>query len=425
MALNLCKKRSYFVEDCKTTVYNDFSKSKKYISVQFYFKFQKGSSFLAGQVQVCIGDRLESRIPMSWGRTKVKAQTKVKVKDSSQPKSYRFYGVMNSFSLISLISHVIFAILFGIVGIFDLAIYYALTSFLWLVIYVYNQRGYNRFAFFGGVLESVVHASLTTFLLGWHGGFYLYIIVIIPLIFINAKLKQLYKVVVALLLGLLLLILFNQSPMIYSNEIIGTYLNVLNIALAIIILAFIGHAFENSAEDAEAELLRTNKKLMNMATTDPVTNLTNRRNMMARIEKEKEKIDRGGKPFTLIMVDIDNFKHVNDEYGHDGGDFVLISLAEMISVSIRKQDQVARWGGDEFLVMLPETDLEGGRVVAEKIRQRVLRTPFVYHEKDIPVTLTFGVGLCDANSGIGSTIRKADQALYFGKQAGKNRVSIN
>lgn len=354
----------------------------------------------------------------------MKPEKKSKFKDSSQPKSYRFFGVMNSFSLISLISHIIFAVVFAILGIFNLAIYYALTTFLWIVIYIYNRRGYHRFAFVVGVLESVVHATLATYLLGWQSGFYLYIFVVIPLIFVNAKVKQFFRVVLAILLGFLMLALFQQTTAIQEFAEVDRYFNMLNIALTIIIQAYIGYTFEVSAEDAEAELLRANKKLMNLAATDPVTNLTNRRNMMTRIEQEKEKIDRGGKPFSLLMVDIDNFKHVNDEYGHDGGDFVLVSLAEMISVSIRKQDQVARWGGDEFLVMLPETDQEGGRVVAEKIRQRVLRTPFVYHEKDIPVTLTFGVGLCDATSGIGSTIRKADQALYFGKQAGKNRVSL-
>lgn len=360
---------------------------------------------------------------MTWGRKTLKPEKRTKIKESAQPKSYRFYGVMRSFSLISLVSHIIFTVVFTASGFFSLGIYYALTSFLWLVIYIYNQRGYHRFAFSTGVLESVINATLATYVLGWQSSFYFYIFAIIPLIFINAKIRQTYKVVLAILLGMLVLALFLQTPLQPPQIDMETYLTVMNITLVILNLAYVGHAFENAAEDAEAELLRANRRLMNLAATDPVTNLTNRRNMMLRIEQEKEKIDRGGKPFSLIMVDIDNFKHVNDEFGHDGGDFVLIGLAEMISVSIRKQDQVARWGGDEFLVMLPETDLEGGRVVAEKIRQRVLRTPFVYHEKDIPVTLTFGVGLCDSNNGIGSCIRKADQALYFGKQSGKNRVT--
>jgi diguanylate cyclase (GGDEF)-like protein len=159
-----------------------------------------------------------------------------------------------------------------------------------------------------------------------------------------------------------------------------------------------------------------------MANTDPVTNLINRRMMMNRIEDEKVKVDRGGKPFTVVMVDIDNFKSINDAYGHDGGDFVLVQLAERIKLSLRKTDLVSRWGGDEFLFLLPETRLNEGAKVAEKVRDRIIKTPFVYRERDIQVTLTFGVSQCSMDVGVGSVIRKADQALYLGKEMGKNRV---
>jgi diguanylate cyclase (GGDEF)-like protein len=167
-----------------------------------------------------------------------------------------------------------------------------------------------------------------------------------------------------------------------------------------------------------------NKRLTNLASTDPVTNLANRRTMLSRINQEKMRLERTGEAFSLIMIDIDNFKVVNDEYGHDAGDFVLVTLAAIINFIIRKQDHVARWGGDEFLVFLPETSVTGARVVAEKIRARILTTPFIYREMDIPVTVTLGVSECDADSGIGNCIRKADIALYAGKQAGKNRVTV-
>jgi diguanylate cyclase (GGDEF)-like protein len=146
--------------------------------------------------------------------------------------------------------------------------------------------------------------------------------------------------------------------------------------------------------------------------------------MLSRITQEKIRLERTGEVFSLIMIDIDNFKVVNDEYGHDAGDFVLISLAAIINFIIRKQDHVARWGGDEFLVFLPETTMNGARVVAEKIRSRILTTPFIYREMDIPVTVTLGVSEGDVDAGIGNCIRKADIALYSGKQAGKNRVTL-
>lgn len=343
----------------------------------------------------------------------------------AQPRSYRFYAVMNCFSIISVLSHLIFTAVFAYLQLWDIAIYTAFASFLWIGIFLLNRRGNHRIAFLLGLVETFTLSTLTSFMLGWQSGFYLYILVAVLLSFVNAKMSSLVQVLLGIFSGVLLLYLFMFSPL---DPVLGTidrYLTAMNIVIAVVMLSFIGHYFEASAEGAETELLNVNKKLLNLATTDPVTNLTNRRNMMLRIEQEKEKLVMNGRPFVLIMIDIDNFKHVNDEYGHDCGDFVLVAIAESISLTIRKQDQVARWGGDEFLVMLPETDLEGGRIVGEKIRSRIIHTPFLYHGLDIPVTLTLGVGLCDKNIGIGGCLRKADQALYEGKQAGKNRVTLS
>ncbi len=354
----------------------------------------------------------------------MKTEKRANPKESIQPRSYRFYAVMNCFSIISIIDHLVFTAVFFYLQLWDLAIYCAGASLLWLGIFILNRRGNHRIAFALGALETFALCALTSMALGWPSGFFLYVFVVVILIFVNAKISTPVQVLLGIFSGALILYLYMFSPPEPVLGVIDRYLTLMNVSWVVMLFAFIGHYFEVSARGAEAELLSTNRKLLNLATTDPVTNLINRRNMILRIEQEKEKLDLNGRPFALVMIDIDNFKHVNDEYGHDCGDYVLVAIAETISLTIRKQDLVARWGGDEFLVMLPETDIDGGRVVAEKIRARILHTPFVYHELDIPVTLTLGVGLCDQITGIGNCIRKADQALYEGKQAGKNRVSV-
>jgi diguanylate cyclase (GGDEF)-like protein len=96
-------------------------------------------------------------------------------------------------------------------------------------------------------------------------------------------------------------------------------------------------------------------------------------------------------------------------------------MAEKIRYGVRKNDLICRWGGDEFLILLVESDLTNCQLVAEKIRQRVINSPFIYHDVDIPVTITLGVSQCDKNGSVGACIRKADLALYKGKQEGKNR----
>jgi diguanylate cyclase (GGDEF)-like protein len=197
---------------------------------------------------------------------------------------------------------------------------------------------------------------------------------------------------------------------------------VINLIAASVMLGVIGYLFGLADSLEEKERLLSSQRMMMMANTDPLTGLINRRIMMTKIQQEKERMDKGGKPFSLIMIDVDNFKQINDEYGHDGGDFVLINLTHMINMCLRKTDLVARWGGDEFLVLLPETTLQNGQLVAEKIKNRIAHTPFIYRETDIPVTVTLGVSECDMFSGITNSIRKADQALLQGKQAGKDQV---
>ncbi|KAF0109971.1 MAG: diguanylate cyclase [Chloroflexi bacterium] len=345
-----------------------------------------------------------------------------------QTKNYRFSIVLKNFALISLISFLFFTGIFSWLSLWGMALVCGTCAWLWAVIFLVNRNGLYRISFLFGIIISTTFSLFATYLLGWTSGFFYTTLMIIPLIFLNSKMNQVIKVMIVSMIGGLILLMFMlsslQTPLWTLEQTTLRWLNTINLIFAVVILSITGHYFETAASDAERALILANKKLTGLATTDPVTNLVNRRTMMSRIEQEKERMERGGKSFTLIMVDIDNFKQVNDEYGHDGGDFVLVNLAEMISLSLRKQDEIARWGGDEFLILLPETDLEGGRIVAEKIRARILRSPFVYREMDIPVTVTFGVGLCDSNVGIGSCIRKADQALYVGKQAGKNRVGI-
>lgn len=175
---------------------------------------------------------------------------------------------------------------------------------------------------------------------------------------------------------------------------------------------------------ANKELNIVNEKLKKIATTDFLTNLSNRREMINKIEYEQQRFARNNKKFVLMMADLDDFKNINDKYGHDGGDFILVSIANLIKSTIRKQDMLGRWGGEEFLLLLPETDLKGGKALAEKIRKNISVTPFIFDKNSISVTITFGVTVYDRKMSIDDCIRVADRALYRGKRSGKNTVVI-
>jgi diguanylate cyclase (GGDEF)-like protein len=164
------------------------------------------------------------------------------------------------------------------------------------------------------------------------------------------------------------------------------------------------------------------EKLDLISRTDSLTQLSNRRDYLEKFQCEINRFERNGKPFTVVLADIDNFKTINDGYGHDAGDFILARLAELMKSSVRKQDIVARWGGEEFIFLLPQTSMEGGKILAEEIRRKIQDNPFIYNDIHFTITITIGLSEYNGDNDTDGCIKKADQALYFGKRNGKNCV---
>ena len=170
------------------------------------------------------------------------------------------------------------------------------------------------------------------------------------------------------------------------------------------------------------ELREAYSRMEQMAKYDSLTRLYNRRSIMERIEIEMVRLGRTWRPFALIMMDVDGFKQVNDTYGHECGDQVLVHLSELINRHLRKQDVASRWGGEEFLLMLPETTMDGAEILAEKVRGIVESTPTIYQEHKIGITVTLGINVFSKPGPVSECIRGADNAMYFGKKKGKNTV---
>ncbi len=181
---------------------------------------------------------------------------------------------------------------------------------------------------------------------------------------------------------------------------------------------------EQEVFERTQELELANKKLDLISRTDELTQLPNRRDMNETIENEVGRSARTHKPFCFIFIDIDHFKNVNDTYGHAAGDMILKSVSTTVRNLLRKYDVLSRYGGEEFLTLLPETDLEGAAVVAERFRKQIENTTIRYAEFDIKVTITLGVSLYDPKLGADKSIQQADKALYEGKESGRNKVVI-
>jgi diguanylate cyclase (GGDEF)-like protein len=174
------------------------------------------------------------------------------------------------------------------------------------------------------------------------------------------------------------------------------------------------------------ELERVNKNLAELATIDPLTQVANRRAVEQRLAHEFQRERRYKHPLACILIDIDHFKAVNDNYGHPTGDKVLIEVAAAIRESIRTTDLVARFGGEEFIVLAPETSSAAAHMVAERIRKSITEKTTAKMDQGLPV-VTASLGVSSTEISVGNEtelVAKADAALYKAKHEGRNRVVI-
>lgn len=167
------------------------------------------------------------------------------------------------------------------------------------------------------------------------------------------------------------------------------------------------------------------KKIFVLSHTDEVTGLWNMKMFTKMANQERGRSIRYQRPFTLVMLDADNLKKVNDRYGHRIGGLFIKHLADCLSETLRESDMIARYGGDEFAIMLPETDSQGAALAMERVRQVVERSPLMLGDDAIRITISIGIATYpDHGFDVDEILHEADQAMYRGKTEGKNRVEI-
>ena len=199
------------------------------------------------------------------------------------------------------------------------------------------------------------------------------------------------------------------------------------------------HQVENTRKDAEIFHLRNvqlqqeveeRKKaqsaLEHLATQDPLTGLTNRRHFLELARRAFTQASRYHRPMTVMMIDVDQFKLINDTFGHKAGDNVLIAVAAAMHETLRTVDILGRFGGDEFVILLPETETEGAFCLAERLRSCLIARNEATGVVTLPVTLSIGIAYYtnDPNLTLDTLLQQADKAMYLSKQGGRNRVTI-
>lgn len=342
---------------------------------------------------------------------------------------FRFTTVIKYVSLVGFGGHFLYIFLLLGLGTYHLAIYNFFSCFVYLAAYWINQKGRPHLAIVLGAAEVIIHGAHATVSVGWNAGFHFYMLAFIPLIFYapgwRLSLKILYTSILCVFYVVLALYTQTFQPRNPISLLQTKILVSMNSLTVFLVISSMAYFYRMATLNAEKELQHTNKKLEDLATTDSLTGLLNRRTMMAMIETEASRINRNGNTFALILADIDNFKLVNDQHGHETGDQVLNEVSNLLKKSLRTHDQIARWGGEEFLILLPETDLQTAGKVAERLRGIIERNQTQSTETTIPVTITFGVSSFTTEAKISMCINLADKALYKGKLQGKNCVVVN
>jgi diguanylate cyclase (GGDEF)-like protein len=327
----------------------------------------------------------------------------------------RIAAVIRYVSWVGIVAHAGFVPMFALLGHPRLAAFNLLSVAMWIAAALVNRRGRSTLAMWLLTLEVVAHAVLAVGTLGWASGFQYYLIPLIPFVMFNDHLRS--RAVVAISAGVFatLIVLRAVAPEGAADGVVAPVMRYGNLAIPVLALALVSFYFRRASTQAE-------RRMESMALTDPLTGLLNRRSMEQRLREAADGFQRTGRPFSVVMADVDHFKNINDVHGHEAGDRVLRAVAALLGGRLRGHDAVARWGGEEFLLLLPETDLDAAREVADRLRATAeagLRGSAGLAQ---PVTLTFGVAVFDRAMRVAACIKQADEALYAGKAGGRNRV---
>jgi len=192
--------------------------------------------------------------------------------------------------------------------------------------------------------------------------------------------------------------------------------------LSYLTVAFLSGYYEHTRFQAFKHTLEISRKFEQLAKIDPLTGLSNRRDALEKVDYELNRSTRTKEPLGILLCDIDHFKQVNDEYGHHVGDDVLVALAKFLINESRAMDIIARWGGEEFLIVLPQTDIAHSALYAEKLLAKLRDFEIKSGKHTLKCTMSVGISQFEKKSTIEHTLKQADDALYRAKGSGRNQV---
>lgn len=327
-------------------------------------------------------------------------------------------------------------LLFGGLGILPVSVIIVLTLIIVAVhgiyLYLFNSGLNLRFAdpsLTNIQIGAAVVLTLSTMYFLDHGqaraAFMIFIILAFIYGILGLNIKEFLKLCIfsVVLYSALMLVLWKQKPHVLNPSL--EVIQAVHFLLIIITIAIVGGFISQlraKVRTRNLELKQAIERIEELVNIDDLTGVCNRRRLFEVLAEESRRYNRGHAPFSICILDIDHFKHVNDTWGHAAGDEILKAIAGSICENTRAVDTFGRYGGEEFLLVMPYTPLEGASIKAERVRQQVENMDFSGTAPGLRITISAGVAEYQAEEEEDQTLLRADKALYEAKQTGRNQV---
>lgn len=296
-----------------------------------------------------------------------------------------------------------------------------LVAFLAIFVLSYHQRTFTSYCILNISILLWVIANVRMF--GWGIGVQTFQFVLIVFCFFAAYRHEFLKIIyVLILLGIRLYLYYycqNNNPGIIITMEINDKFQIVNSIVIVWSLALLSYYFSTDTQALEGKLIEYNEQLKTQASIDPLTGLHNRRSTMEYLDRLLRKAEN---QISICLCDIDFFKRVNDTYGHDTGDIVLQRIAETFLTELPKDSFVSRWGGEEFLLIFPQSNGDEAKILLDLLRQKIKTIVFGAGSSSFTVTLTYGLVEYDFQSDLTTILKEADEKLYLGKEGGRDRI---
>jgi len=350
-------------------------------------------------------------------QTPIKSSTKPLRNSDAQAVIASFVGRV---ALFSGVVDCIYFLFFLVIGSSLLTWLNVVSVAMYLAAYLLVQRRHLHFAVILIWLEAFPHAAIGTLMLGWESGFHYLLFMFIPSVAMTSSRRGLQIFLIALLafLGTLDVVSRMWGPMAPIQELSLITLKWINISIFVVMFSALASYYRQKITSAE-------QRLNALASVDVLTGLHNRRHFESISQRLVTERRRSGINGVVVVGDIDFFKNINDSFGHEGGDLVLVAVSQLLRQGLRDVDSLARWGGEEFVFLLHETGLAEAMAVTERIRRAVEDSSVSLQGSEIRCTISFGVTQLLSNDTLGEAIARADRALYRSKAEGRNRVSVD